>query len=51
MEFPYILFSDPQAVPPTEFCEECGGECYAPGHSCTRCERRNYDTDGTEPDL
>ena len=30
---------DPQAARPAAFCPECGGECYAPGCFCFRCER------------
>ena len=35
-----ILFPDPQAVRPLCFCRRCGGERYAPGRHCLRCERR-----------
>ena len=34
------LFFDPQAAVPACFCPRCGGECYAPGFTCIRCERR-----------
>lgn len=40
VEFPYTLFFDPQAAVPEEFCKACGCECYAPGLTCLRCERR-----------
>ena len=49
VEFPYILFADPQAVVPAGFCEACGCELYAPGLHCLRCERRERDDiDGAE---
>ena len=35
-----VLFVDPQAVPPVCRCRCCGGERYAPGRRCLRCERR-----------
>ena len=34
------LFLDPQAAVPACFCPRCGGECYAPTLTCSRCERR-----------
>ena len=34
------LYFDPQAAVPACFCPRCGGECYAPGFTCIRCERR-----------
>lgn len=33
------LYFAPQAARPAAFCPECGGECYAPGCFCFRCER------------
>lgn len=35
-----MLYVDEQALPPEGFCEDCGGELYAPGFVCLRCERR-----------
>ena len=35
-----MLYVDPQAEKPACFCPRCGGECYAPGCICLRCERR-----------
>ena len=35
-----ILYTDPQAAVPGCFCPVCGGERYAPGFHCLRCERR-----------
>ena len=32
------LFIDPQTLPPAAFCPCCGGERYAPGLHCLRCE-------------
>ena len=34
-----ILYIDPQAAVPAGFCPVCGGELYAPGLVCLRCER------------
>ena len=35
-----VLFVDVQAVAPACLCRRCGGERYAPGRRCLRCERR-----------
>ena len=35
-----MLWTDPQAEKPRCFCPVCGGERYAPGCRCLRCERR-----------
>ena len=35
-----VLYTDPQAAAPACFCPVCGGERYAPGLVCLRCERR-----------
>lgn len=35
-----VLYVDLQAVPTAAVCEICGGERYAPGFHCLRCERR-----------
>ena len=35
-----VLYTDPQAVIPAAYCPACGGELYAPGLHCLRCERR-----------
>ena len=35
-----MLYVDQQSLPPAAFCETCGGELYAPGLVCLRCERR-----------
>ncbi len=40
-----MLFTDPQAQIPAALCPVCGGELYAPGGSCLRCERRAHDPD------
>ena len=34
-----VLFTDVQAQKPAAFCPRCGGELYAPGLVCSRCER------------
>ena len=34
-----VLYIDPQAAVPAGFCPVCGGELYAPGLVCLRCER------------
>lgn len=34
------LFTDPQAAVPGCFCPHCGSECYLPGLTCLRCQRR-----------
>lgn len=34
-----ILYIDPQEAKPVAFCPTCGGEIYAPGGICLRCER------------
>lgn len=34
------LYIDPQAAKPSGFCPTCGGELYAPGNNCLRCQRR-----------
>ena len=34
-----ILYTDPQAIPPKEFCPLCGGALYAPSLTCIRCGR------------
>ncbi len=34
-----VLYIDFQASPPAGHCPCCGGECYAPGLRCVRCER------------
>ena len=34
------LYIDPQTEKPACFCRRCGGERYAPGLVCLRCERR-----------
>lgn len=36
------LYIDPQAQIPAGYCERCGGELYAPGSICSRCERRGF---------
>lgn len=46
-----MLYFDPQAAVPADFCPICGGERYAPSRICLGCERRSHDPDGTEPDL
>lgn len=33
------LYLDPQAAVPASFCPICGGERYAPGENCLRCQR------------
>ncbi len=33
------LYPDPQAQTAAGFCPICGGEVYAPGMYCARCER------------
>ncbi len=38
-----MLYEDPQDRSPVCFCPVCGGERYAPGGGCLRCERRGYD--------
>ena len=35
-----MLYIDPQTRKPVCFCSRCGGERYAPGLVCLRCERR-----------
>jgi len=35
-----MLYIDIQQEKPVCFCEVCGGERYAPGLGCLRCERR-----------
>lgn len=35
-----MLYGDPQGARPACFCPRCGGERYAPGLGCLRCERR-----------
>ena len=40
MMYESILYVDPQAKIPACFCQNCGGECYAPSLICIRCERR-----------
>lgn len=35
-----VLFHDPQREPSACLCPVCGGERYAPGLVCLRCERR-----------
>ena len=35
-----MLYIDPQAAKPLSRCPVCGGERYAPGENCIRCERR-----------
>lgn len=35
-----MLYIDPQNRKPAGFCPVCGGELYAPGCNCLRCERR-----------
>ena len=35
-----MLYIDPQVEKPACFCPVCGGERYAPGFACLRCERR-----------
>ena len=35
-----MLYIDIQQAVPACFCETCGGERYAPGLVCLRCERR-----------
>ncbi len=35
-----VLYRDPQSVAPACCCRRCGGERYAPGRRCLRCERR-----------
>ena len=34
-----VLYTDMQAQKPAAFCPRCGGELYAPGLVCSRCER------------
>ena len=34
-----VLYMDPQAEKHADFCPVCGGERYAPGRRCLRCER------------
>ena len=34
------LYIDPQTAKPSGFCPDCGGELYAPGNDCLRCQRR-----------
>lgn len=34
-----VLYTDPQQAIPASFCPRCGGERYAPGEHCLRCER------------
>lgn len=36
------LFIDHQAQIPSDYCQVCGGELYAPSHTCSRCERRPF---------
>lgn len=33
------LYWDPQQETDLDFCPVCGGERYAPGYHCPRCER------------
>ncbi len=35
------LHTDPQEAKPASFCPLCGGERYAPGEHCLRCERNS----------
>ena len=35
-----MLYVDEQSLAPAAFCQVCGGERYAPGLICLRCERR-----------
>ncbi len=35
------LYLDVQREKPGGLCRCCGGELYAPGFTCLRCERRN----------
>ena len=35
-----VLYLDPQQAAPACLCRRCGGERYAPGLGCLRCERR-----------
>ena len=51
IQFSYTLFFDPQAVPPEEYCQSCGCECYAPSLRCLRCERRRHVPDRPEREL
>lgn len=34
-----VLYIDPQQERLFDFCPVCGGERYAPGFHCLRCER------------
>ncbi len=34
-----MLYTDAQKENNFLFCGFCGGECYAPGYYCLRCER------------
>jgi uncharacterized membrane protein YccC len=36
------LYIDPQNQIPAGFCENCGGELYAPSCICSRCQRRRF---------
>lgn len=36
-----MLYIDSQGAVPACFCQDCGGERYAPGLLCLRCERRS----------
>ena len=36
------LFIDNQAQKPSGYCEQCGGELYAPSNVCSRCQRRSF---------
>ena len=38
MNLEQTLFTDHQTIPAAAFCPICGGECYAPGLGCLRCE-------------
>ena len=42
MEIEPNLYKDPQAQKPEGFCDACGGEMYAPGLTCSRCQRRPF---------
>ena len=42
MNLESTLFCDPQTQPPADNCKYCGGELYAPGLICDRCEKRPF---------
>lgn len=42
MEIEPNLHIDPQRKKQDGFCENCGGELYAPSLICSRCERRPF---------